>query len=518
MKRVVVSRNRYFDSVFLMQAASRMAAQAGMRDASALMATPANKEMLARLGYVGTPDAQFAAAGPNDLVIALDGEQAAVDAIAADPASWLRGGSPAGDATASAPRSIRQAVAVRPDANVAVISVPGAYASREARSALDAGLHAFVFSSNVPVDDELALKTFARERGLLMMGPDCGTAYIGGAGVGFANAVRRGPIGIVGSSGTGLQEFSSLVHRRGSGISHGIGVGSRDLRDEIGGISTFMALDALEADPRTGVIVVIAKRPGARTETRLLERCARSAKPVILCLFSVDLPHTPSLRIVNTIDGAVDLALGPSPAPEALRPRAAAAVATMSPRQRHVRGLFAGGTLCYQAQVIFGAAGLAVASNAPAPGMTLLPDPHESAGTTFVDMGAEVFVEGRPHPMIDSALRRKRLAREAADPCVALILLDFVLGANASRDPVGDMLSAIREAMDAARRRGDALCVAASVCGTDGDAQGLAAQTRALTDAGVEVFSSAAQAAAFSRDVALLLAAKGTKGTKGNRP
>ena len=181
----------------------------------------------------------------------------------------------------------------------------------------------------------------------------------------------------------------------------------------------------------------------------------------------------------------------------------------MGPGQRHIRGLFAGGSFCYQAQAIFRDGGLVVSSNAPLTGMRELADPRVSSADSLVDMGAEIFVEGRPHPMIDASLRRKRLEDEGNDPGVALILLDFILGAISSRDPAGDLAGSISAAKDAAKRRGGHLCVAASVCGTEEDAQGLAAQTRTLVDAGAVVFQSAAEAAAFSREVALLVGRKG---------
>jgi len=504
IKRTVIRKNRYYDSVFLMLAARRMAAVPGMAAASALLATPANRKVLAELGY-GGGEAAFAAAGPSDLVLALEGEAEAVAAIAADPEAWLvrTGAGPA----AAAERTIAQAVAGRPDSSVAVISVPGAHAAREARAALGEGLHVFLFSSGVSLEDELALKTEARRRGLIVMGPDCGTAFLGGAGIGFANAVRRGPIGIVGGTGTGMQEFSCLAHRAGSGISSAIGTGSRDLSDAIGGISTLAGIEALEADPATAVIAVLSKPPGPAAAARLTERLERCAKPVVLCLLGAESGcGTPS-----TIDEAaalalkavgVELDLDNTPMPGL----AASQVARMRPEQHHMRGLFSGGTLCYQAQAIFREAGLAAHSNAPLHGMRQLADADVSLEDSFVDMGTERFVEGRPHPMIDATLRRKRLGQEGEDPGVAVVLLDFILGAIASRDPVGDLLPGIRSAQEAARGRGGHLCVVASVCGTEEDAQGLQAQTRALAEAGVLVFPSGARAAAFCRDAALLLA------------
>jgi succinyl-CoA synthetase alpha subunit len=523
VRKIVVRRNRYFDSVFLMQVARRMAEQPGVHDASAVLGTEANKRLLAEIGYgAGEQAGELAAAGPNDLVIALEGDEAAVGAVASNPDSWLSrppSGSPGKNAGAAEPRSLPEAVALRPDCGIAVISVPGEYAAREARLALNEGLNVFLFSSNVSVQDELALKTEAQKKGLIVMGPDCGTAYLSGAGIGFANLVRRGPIGIIGSTGTGMQELSCLVHQAGSGISHGIGTGSRDLSDVIGGISTMTAIDALESDQATKVITILSKPPGAATTDRLMDRLLKCSKPVVVCLLGSDAAHSArNVRSAATIDEAVAAALQAAgiaaPAERrhetgSLAEMAAAVLTKMRPGQRFIRGLFAGGTFCYQTQAVFRKAGLVAHSNSPIPGMRELADPRKSRGNSLVDMGAEVFVEGRPHPMIDATLRRQRLTQEGDDPTVAIALLDFILGAISSRDPVGDLLGAIRGAQEAARRRGNHLCVVASVCGTNEDAQGLLSQVRALVDAGVCVFSSNAQAGAFCREAALLLAKRG---------
>jgi succinyl-CoA synthetase alpha subunit len=518
IRKTIISKNRYFDSVFLMQIARRMASQPGIQDASALLATEANRAVLLGMGY--GQEAEFAGAGPNDLVIALTGEPAAVAAIAADPETWLArrpAASAPGDPVRE-PRSIAEAVAARPECSVAVISVPGEHAAREARAAVAAGLNVFLFSSNVSVEDELSLKQDAQERGLIVMGPDCGTAYLNGAGIGFANAVRRGPVGIVGSSGTGMQEFSSLVHQAGSGISSGIGTGSRDLTDAIGGLSTLAGIAALEADPATQVITVITKPPGKAATVRLLERLRACRKPVVLCALGADpdrFAQAGPSRCASTIDQAVVLALEALGLArpdwlggdlEAQRTLASGLVSGTAPAQRYIRGLFAGGTFCYQAQSIFRAGGLVVHSNAPIQGMLDLADPHGSREHSFVDMGAEVFVAGRPHPMIDASLRSRRLQREGEDPETALVFLDFILGAISSSDPVGDLLGAIRAAVRGARLRGGRLCVVASVCGTDGDAQGRRAQIDRLAAEGVQVFPSNAQAAAFCREFMIQLA------------
>ena len=518
----VIRKNRYFDSVFLMQVARRIAGQPGVNDASALLATDANKKVLTELGYgQGGQDADFAAAGPNDLVLALEGEEAAIRTVAADPEAWLRRSTAASAATEAArePRSIREAVEARPDSSVAVISVPGEYAAREARAALDQGLNVFLFSSNVSVEDELSLKRAARDRGLVVMGPDCGTAFLCGAGIGFANAVRRGPIGIVGSSGTGMQEFSCLVHAAGLGDiarnrdreprpfrchrRHIDADGNRRSGNGSGdeGHSHPVQAAGGERDAKAHAAPGALRQTSGSLPPRRRRHACRDGKP----------PHGLRHRRCRgdgpSEDGARRIRM-PRPSREALRAQAAAEVARMRPAQRHVRGLFAGGTFCYQSQAIFRRAGLVVYSNSPIHGMKELADSRASLESSFVDMGAEIFVEGRPHPMIDATLRRKRLAEEGQDPSVALVLLDFILGAISSRDPVGDLVPAIHAVRESARRRGDHVTVVGSVCGTDADAQGLEAQMGALADAGVLVFPSNAQAAAFCREAALLLAAR----------
>lgn len=513
-KLTVIRDNRYFDSVFLMQAARRMEAEPGIRSASALMATGANRRLLESLGFGGPGPGGLPSTGPNDLIVALEGEPAAVNAVADRLDGWLAPARAAEGAAAWEPRTLAEALASAPDGSVAVISVPGEHAGREARQALRAGLHVFLFSSQVPLAEERALKEEAQARGLLVMGPDCGTAYLGGAGIGFANAVRRGAIGAVASSGTGLQEFACLVHQGGAGISHGLGAGSRDLSDAIGGRSTLAALKALERDPGTRVIAVLAKPAGDAMQARILDALSACAKPAVACFLGRPRPLSMAarggVRWASTLDEAADRALdalepgsrGGSRDPET--PAAAGAqLQGLLPEQRSVRGLFAGGTFCYQAQAMFGEAGLEVRSNAPMPGASSLS--ARSAGHVFLDLGAEEFVAGRPHPMIDPALRRQRLLEAGEDPSVGIILLDFILGAIASKDPAGDLLAAIRSAQEAARRRGGRLCIAASVCGTEGDAQGRASQIAALAGAGVLVFPTAARAAAFCRDAAMQL-------------
>jgi succinyl-CoA synthetase alpha subunit len=343
----------------------------------------------------------------------------------------------------------------------------------------------------------------------MVMGPDCGTAIIGGKGIGFANAVRRGTIGVIGASGTGIQEFTTLVHHAGSGISHALGTGSRDLSDEIGGISALSALAALESDPQTKVIALISKPPGGKTLARLLPKLQSCAKPLVACFLGSGeniQAAGASCRIVRTLDeaaaAALRLATGgeksafPAESPDFRALLQKERSGLRAPR-KFLRGIFAGGTFCYQAQQILRDAGVSAYSNTPLQGNRKLPVSSRSLEHTLVDMGADEFTSGRPHPMIDSSLRRERILQEAEDPEVAVILLDFILGFNASPDPAGDLAAAITRAKAGAKEKGGFLSVVASVCGTEGDSQDFVRQVKQLEETGAVVFPSSARATQF---------------------
>jgi len=494
----VIHRNRYYDSVFLMQVASRLAQESGVEQAAALMGTEANKRLLAELGF---SEREIIEAGPNDLIVALAGEDSQINIILTGLEGWLS--QPQGHADGTQVRCLEDALLAEPRLNLAAISVPGQYAAKEARRALDLGLNVFLFSSNVPVKDEITLKRRARSRNLLVMGPDCGTAVIGGVGLGFANVVRRGCIGAIAAMGTGLQEFTTQVHCSGQGISHAIGLGGRDLSDAVGGVSAFMALDALEADPDTRVIALLSKPPGPSTLLRLKDRLRRATKPVVGCFLGSE-PQSgetvDSVVISRTIDDAAERAIGMVGGCAGLEPEPLVGHISRDhlPEQRFLRGLFAGGTFCYQAQQILRDAGLRVHSNSPMQGTFGLTTSWRSQEHCLVDMGAEEFTNGRPHPMIDASLRRDRILMEGEDPSVAVLLLDFILGLNASPNPAGELVRAIAQAKETAERRGGDLEVFASVCGTDGDPQDLAKQVTSLEGVGVVVFRTAARAAQAS--------------------
>ncbi len=510
----VVRKNEFYDSVFLMRVAKRIAEQPGVQQAAALMGTEKNKLLLADIGVSGPA---VDTATPNDLMVGIVAEsEERVRDILGHLDQWM--GRDQGTGQEAAPRTLPAALAFQPGSNLAVISVPGEYAAREARQALELGLNVFLFSSNVTVDDELALKMYAREHGLVVMGPDCGTAIISGVGIGFSNVVRRGPIGVIGAAGTGLQEFTTLVHRWGSGISHAIGTGGRDVSDAVGGISALSALDALERDSTTKLITIISKPPGEKTLASLVERISVCRKPVVTCFLGIrdELPGANvRFRVTRTLDEAarlaVQIATGKAPASiEAFSSRDAQARVPdwhdrLQPEQKYIRGVFAGGTFCYQAQQVLQGLGIKARSNAPLSGNLALTDPRKSVEHTLVDMGAEFFTDGRAHPMIDASLRRERILYEASDPSVAVLLLDFILGYNASSDPVGDLVDTIAQAQSKAQAHGSNLAVVASVCGTEGDPQGFKRQIRMLEEAGVMVLPSSAQATELAGRLVLAL-------------
>jgi succinyl-CoA synthetase alpha subunit len=501
----VIRKNQYYDSVFLMMVSKRLAGTKGVQQNAVLMGSDANKGLLSNIGI---HDTQIDAARPTDLIVAVIADtQQIVNQVFDKLDEYLQGGVPS--ASVSKLHSLEDGLTQKPDANLVTISVPGEYAAREAHKALEFGLNVFLFSDNVSMDDELKLKQFAVKKNLLVMGPDCGTCLLDGVGIGFANVVRQGSIGVIGTSGTGLQEFTSQVHNAGFGISHAIGMGSRDLSDKIGGLSTMVALDKLEADPSTKVIALISKPPGTVTLTKLSKRLRTCKKPIVGCFLGIqnEIKAGTSFQRAHLIDDAVRLSIlqiGGTPVSSQDQftlqelEWLSRENSSWSSQQKYVRGLFAGGTFCYQSQQIFQDADIPVYSNAPLNPKYRLASPDHSIEHSIVDMGDDHYTLGKPHPMIDGTMRKQRILAEALDPQVAVLLLDFILGYNASIDPVGELLEAIIEAKKMTQNRGGALSVVASICGTDDDPQDLSLQIRMLQESGVIVFRSNAKAAHFS--------------------
>ena len=486
--RSFVLANVYRDSVELMRVAAELEALAGIQRAALVMATAANRDVLLAANLL---QGDALDAGPNDLVIAVAGNEAAVEVAHAQARALLAGRAMKHAATGAqkpAPRTLAEAVEDLPTADLVMISTPGTYATAEAIKALKRGLDVFLFTDNVSVDDEIELKALARRKGRLLMGPDCGTAMLGGIPLGFANSVAQGSIGLIGASGTGLQQVMCLIDRWGEGISQAIGVGGRDLDDRVGGTMMLAALERLATDPDTRVIVLISKPPAQAVAQRVLDAARACGKPVVVNFLGLGLRTVPEgggLVYAATLEAAaysaVALARGqpigqPPALGGALILAASAQSRLVSQDRRRIVGLFSGGTLCKEASYVL----------------------HEALpGGDFdlIDLGDDEFTVGRPHPMIDARLRSERILEVGADPRAGVLLLDVVLGYGSHPDPAGALVAAIAAARKCASDDGRYLAVVAAVCGTRTDPQGLAGQEAKLADVGVVLAPSNAQAA-----------------------
>jgi len=498
--RTLVKTSEYHDSVKLMLVARELTKQPNVRDAAVVMGTEANKSLLEQSGLL-TPEAQ--AATPNDLVIAVACLDDSADEVLATAEQLLaRRAEATSSGLAFRPKTLRSALKGQPESKVAVISVAGRFAADEARDALIQGLHVLLFSDNVSLEDEIALKQSAHQKGLLLMGPGAGTAILNGVALGFANHLPRGPVGVVSAAGTGLQEVTTLLARQGVGISQGIGTGGRDLREDVGGIMMLDGLEALVADPQTKVILLVSKPPAASVAARMIEQASRGGKPTVVCFLGGSVPSAPGVLPARTLQeaalkaaaalqpGSLDVQATLDREASQLQGRALPIAEALASGRTRLRGLFSGGTLAYEAQVIWqGMLAEPVFSNAPLKAIHRMADSSRSQGHTIVDLGEEEFTVGRPHPMIDQDLRSRRIVQEAHDPDVAVLLLDLVLGYGAHPDPASELATALRQAREAG------IAVVASVTGTQEDPQGLARQAQILRSAGVEVCDSNAAAA-----------------------
>lgn len=482
-----VRRGFYLDSVALMRSARSIAALPGVEEAGLMIGTPANREILREAGVLGDAGAL---AGPGDLIIAVRARNAEAAEAAITEARRLLD-RPRSTISAGAvwqPRTLRGAVQQMPDANLALISVPGDFAAAEARKALRRGLNAMIFSDNVSLREEVALKREARDLGLLVMGPDCGTAIIAGVPLAFANVVPRGDIGIIGASGTGIQEVACLIANAGRGISHAVGTGGRDLSKEVGGITTLMAIDLFDRDPSTTHIVLLSKPASPEVADAVLARAGKSAKPVTLCLIGGAMEGTlpANVRLAGTLAEAAESTLGHKLAGY----RGTPAKPEGERRGRLIRGLYCGGTLCSEAQLILQRAGLPVASNAPIPGAVRAGEQSDVHG--LIDLGDDAFTRGRPHPMIEPATRDAALAQALADESIGVVLIDVILGWGSHADPAGEVVRAV------ASRPAGGPAIVASVTGTEADPQVRSVQVRKLADAGIVVAPSNAAATAVA--------------------
>jgi FdrA protein len=390
------------------------------------------------------------------------------------------------------PKTMQSAAQMLPEAQWVLISVPGRYAAGVSRQALRMGKHVFLYSDNVSLQDEIGLKEIAAKEGLLVMGPDCGTAIINGIGLGFANKVRRGPIGMVAASGTGLQQVSVRIHQMGSGITHAIGTGGRDLSEPVKAVTARQGLDLLRRDPDTKVIVLVSKPPSPVIAKELVNSARMAGKPVVVDFigYSTSLRQVDNVHFATTFDETAELAVRLAGEIMGEEQASDLKIERFAPSQRYLRGLFSGGTLAYEALLLLQEYVPAVYSNAPLNKDLRLADSLASQAHTVIDLGEDEFTVGRLHPMMDNDLRIRRLEKEASDPEVAVILMDVVLGYGAHPDPASELAPAISRARSSAEGAGRYLVVVVVVSGTDEDPQNMDAQVEQLEKAGAIVETS----------------------------
>lgn len=477
----VIKPNAYQDSVSLMLLSQQLTALSGVNKVSVMMGTPANKEILRATGF-DSPDLDSAGAG--DLVLGVDiddstnvpvvvakAEEALANQTSASTSSGLRSA-----------HSLARALEIAPDTNLALVSIPGEYVAAEVAALLERDVNVMIFSDNVSIDDELELKQSARDRGLLVMGPDCGTAAIHGVPLAFANNVTSGIIGIVGASGTGMQEVMSQIDQLGGGISNAIGLGGRDLSSDIGGIMCLQALATLENDPATSTIVIVSKPPAPAVRERI-ESYARQMSKQVVVVFLGELPEVDQDGNVVHAYTLADAAMRAVELTGRGRP-------SFGPTQRWIKGLYTGGSLASEAAMLIrDRLNLDDSDPLHAKGFVLRHEGHE-----IIDLGDDAYTRGRPHPMIDPAARVERLPAVFDDEGTAVVLLDIVIGFGAADDPAGALVPAIQDGIARAARAGRQVAVVASVCGTGGDLQGFAEQRATLQEAGVTVLPNNASA------------------------
>ncbi|MBM4423860.1 MAG: acyl-CoA synthetase FdrA [Chloroflexi bacterium] len=473
----------YFDSAVLMQLQRALLGLPGVADAGVVMGTPANLELLDQSGLLTDENKK---AGANDLLIVIKAESDSAAGDALKQVDSLLSRRRASVADEFRPKSLETAAQQLPDASWVLVSVPGRFAAQVARDALNLNRHVFLYSDNVSLEDEIALKKTAQAKGLLVMGPDCGTAIINGVGLGFANRVRRGPIGVVGAAGTGLQAVTAHIHTLGGGVSHAIGAGGRDLKLEVDAITMRQGLDALARDPETRVIVLVSKPPAASVAAKLLAAAQAVGKPVVVDFIG----YPPPARKLGNLHFATGLSEAAEMATQLLVRGKWEMPSQLPLANCYLRGLFSGGTLAYETMLGLQAVLSPLFSNAPITKDQTLPDPLKSQAHTIVDLGDDVFMVGRLHPMIDNDLRLRRLRQEAADPDVGMILLDVVLGEGAHPDPASELAPAIKEI----REQRLEIEVVVVVVGTEDDPQNLESQVARLAEAGAVVFRTATEA------------------------
>jgi FdrA protein len=475
VRHVSLRSGVYADSVRLMQVSRDIGARDGVSAVLVAMATPLNLELAAGMGLA--PDGE---AKPDQLLIALTAtDEAELTAAVAAVEAALAHRERSGDVQTIPARTIGAGLADATDPALAIISVPGPYAAAEAADAIAAGRSVLVFSDGVPVEQEIALKRAAHEAGVLVMGPDCGTAIVSGVALGFANVVRPGPVGLVAASGTGAQQVSCLLDAAGVGVSHVLGVGGRDLSEAVGGLATLDALAALDADPATDRVLLVSKPPARSTSARVREAADALSVPVRSAVLSAEQPDLTAA--VEALLGDLGVAVPEWPS----RPGTADAV----PPGAVLKGFYSGGTLADEAMLLAAPVLGDIRSNTPLRPELDLGTDLRARGHVVVDFGDDALTVGRAHPMIDPTLRLEAISNLAASREPAVLLLDVVLGYGADPDPSLSLVPALRAA---------GLPAVVALVGTEGDPQGWSRQADALAEAGAAVFASNAVATRYA--------------------
>jgi FdrA protein len=472
VEQVEIRRGLYADSVALMQISREVGQNEGVLAVQVAMATELNLEVLIGMGFT-IPKTDSA----NDLLIAVrsvdtNTAQLAIgqaESLLARPRRAVSGAA----ASDQPPRTIGSAARAS-GVGLALISVPGRHAFTEAMDALEAGCDVLIFSDNVSVEHEVILKDYATEHDLLVMGPDCGTAVVGGLGLGFAHTLDHGPVGVVAASGTGAQQVLCLLDAAEVGVSAALGVGGRDLSEAVSARSTVAALKLLEDDPATELILLISKPPAASVAEGLRGIAAELKTPVEFALLGQGEPD---------LTAATEAALSRLGKPI---PEWPTWIERTKPRAGALRGLFCGGTLCDEAMLIASAALGPVRSNIPLQPAWSLDGSLTASGHVLIDFGDDTLTQGRAHPMIDPSLRTQHLRSALDDPETAVVLLDVVLGHGAHADPVAELLPLIEETD---------VPIVVSLIGARQDPQGLRTSATRLHGAGASVFTSNAAAA-----------------------
>ena len=505
MIKLEVRKNAYYDSVTLMIISKDVKKLPGVTEALVGMGTDLNREIAGNIGLDGEG---FDAVTANDFFVAASCEsEEAFTAVVAKVDELLNKKAEKSKADYFPP-TLEGALKMEPELNMAVISVPGKFAAEVAQNCLEHDINVMLFSDNVTIEEEKALKEYAASRQLLVMGPDCGTAIVNNTPLAFANVVKSGDIGMVCASGTGAQEVSCIIDQLGGGISQLLGTGGRDLKLEIGGIMMELGLDALINDPQTRVITLVSKPPAAEIAKKILDQAAGAGKPVVVCFIGGDPTEIEkrglcaAVSLEDAAHKAVALSRGQKPedftgfamGAKQAEELAAAEASRMAAGQKYVRGLYTGGTLCDEAMKMLTKAFGGVYSNIPLKPEFKLEDVNVGVENTCLDYGDDDFTRGRPHPMIDPSLRAERVVKESLDPTVAVILADCVIGYGSHPNPAEDLADAIRTAKANAEKDGRYLSVITSVCGTEEDPQSLSKTQQQLRDAGAVVMPTNSQA------------------------